>query len=534
LLNCDASGYIAILENFKNVYLKEAENMKAKTIFIFLLVITLLAFFTPLAFAGGGKKEEPVKKEVAPAEAPAKPLPELFSLNDIPEIKNKQPLNTIVETGQVWDKVMPYIDKFTQKTGVKVNVERVASPVVYSKENVELMAGTGYYDVVYVETAWTDEWSDSLYDLEELAEKYDPWGIKGLESDIEHHSPSILICGQSGGKQKVLPFYTYHMGMFIRQDVFDDPTEKANFKKKYGYELKPATTDKELYDQGEFFTRKAGDLLKGKPLKHDIFGLAMMAGAYQINDEISCRIWGMGSDYVTVVRDSAGNLKEYVITLKNKNALKQVFTEYKNELKWASPGCLTANFDFVVAQQGEGRAMIQPHQFSNCFAWTASILKEHVPDGKLGIYPTVGGQPYTGAWSMGVAEATDNPEAAYWLVRYIASYECQEAVMKEGGQLSTRMDVLKAPEWYSEENRYPFGILCDYLVDIWPKQAKYVPDYWYFNTTAGGKVYEMQMDVFHKPMGGEATVDQAVAESVAKTLELTSKFDKGVPIREEK
>ena len=182
--------------------------MRVKTIFICLLVLFLLVCFTSLAFARGAKKEEPKKEEVAPAPSPAKPLPELFGLKDIPEIKNKQTLNTIVETGQVWDKIMPYIDKFTQKTGVKVNVERVASPVVYSKENVELMAGTGYYDVVYVETAWTDEWSDSLYDLEELAGKYDPWGVKGLQTDIEHHSPSILICGQSGGKQKVLPFYT--------------------------------------------------------------------------------------------------------------------------------------------------------------------------------------------------------------------------------------------------------------------------------------------------------------------------------------
>jgi len=43
----------------------------------------------------------------------------------------------------------------------------------------------------------------------------------------------------------------------------------------------------------------------------------------------------------------------------------------------------------------------------------------------------------------------------------------------------------------------------------------------------------MQMDVFHKPMGREATIDEAVEEAVAKTLELTSKFD-DIPIREEK
>jgi multiple sugar transport system substrate-binding protein len=457
-----------------------------------------------------------------------------FGLQDIPEIKNKAALNTIVETGQVWDKVMPYIEEFTKKTGVKVNVERVASPVVYSKENVELMGGTGYYDVVYVETSWTTEWSDYLHKLEELAKQYDPAGVEGLRADIVNHSPSILICGQAYGDQMVVPFYTYHMSMFVRQDVFDDPTEQANFKAKYGYDLKAATTAKELNDQGEFFTRKKGDMLKGKALEHDLFGLAIMAGAYQINDEISCRMWGKGADYATVVRDADGKLKQFVITKKDKDALKETFTEYKNDLQWSSPGCLTANFDFVVAQQGEGRAIIQPHQFSNCFAWTASIIKEKVPDGKLGIYPTVGAQPYTGAWSVGVAKASKNPEAAYWLVRYLASFECHQAVMKEGGQLSTRMDVLSDPMWHDAENQYPFGILCDYLIDSWKQQAQYVPNYWYFNTKAGGKVYEMQMNVFHKPMAGEVSIDDAVNEVVTKTLELTSKFDKTVPISEEK
>ncbi len=459
---------------------------------------------------------------------------EPFGLGDIPPIKNKRTLNTIVETGQVFDKIIPYIEEFTKKTGVQVKVERVASPVVYSKENVELVAGTGYYDLAYVETAWTTEWSPFLYKLKDLANKYDPGKAAAMMKDISNHSPSILIAGQAYGDQMVLPFYTYHMSMFIRQDVFDDPTEKADFKKKFGYDLKPATTWKEINDQGRFFTRKKGELLKGKPLPYDIYGLAMMAGAYQDNDEISCRLWGKGSDYVTVVRDSSGKLKEFVITRKNKQILKETLQEYVSNLQWASPGSLTANFDFVVAQQGEGRAMIQVSQFSNCFAWTAGILKENVPDGKLGVYPTIGEQPYTGAWSFGVAKASKNPEAAYWLVRYLASYQAQEAVMKEGGQLSTRMDVLSDPVWHNAENQYPFGILADYLISSWKKQAPNVPNYWYFNTKAGGKVYDMQMPILAKAISKEASIDAVVAELTAKTIELTSKFDKTVPIREEK
>ena len=86
----------------------------------------------------------------------------------------------------------------------------------------------------------------------------------------------------------------------------------------------------------------------------------MMAGAYQINDEFSCYLWGKGQDYATVIKDASGKVTEYVITKADQAAQLQAMKEYVELLKFASPGCLTANFDFVVADQGEGRAIISP------------------------------------------------------------------------------------------------------------------------------------------------------------------------------
>jgi multiple sugar transport system substrate-binding protein len=45
-------------------------------------------------------------------------------------------------------------------------------------------------------------------------------------------------------------------GWAYRSDLFNDATEKANFKKKYGYELAVPNTWKQFYDIAEFFTRK--------------------------------------------------------------------------------------------------------------------------------------------------------------------------------------------------------------------------------------------------------------------------------------
>jgi multiple sugar transport system substrate-binding protein len=44
-------------------------------------------------------------------------------------------------------------------------------------------------------------------------------------------------------------------GWAYRTDLFNDATEKANFKKKFGYELKPPATWAQLRDMAEFFTR---------------------------------------------------------------------------------------------------------------------------------------------------------------------------------------------------------------------------------------------------------------------------------------
>jgi len=454
-----------------------------------------------------------------------------FSLNDVPELKNKRPIHLILESGEGHDKALPIIEAFTKKTGVLVNVERVASSGVYGKENVELMADTGHYDVVYVETSWTTEWSDYLYKVKDLANKYDPGKTAALEKDLARMSPSILGTGQAYGNQMVLPFYTFDMAMWVRQDVYDDATEKANFKTKYGYDLAPAKTWKELHDQAAFFTRKKGEMLKGKPLDHDLFGLSMQAGAYQDNDETTARLWSMGQDWVTVQKNSAGKITKFVITKANKDALKEALTEYKGDLQWDSPGALTANFDFVVAQIGNGNAIIAPTMWANCTVWADGVLQKNVPGGKIGVYATPGGHPYTGAWSYGVALSAKNPVASYWLVRYLTSYDAGVRMFKEAGLIPGRIDVMETVAKDGPE--YPLGMLAKYHINIWKATGQFIPGYYYYNTKAGGKVYDNQIYVIAPALTGEKSIDQVVSDLTKQTIDLQNKFDKTAPCVEE-
>ena len=47
---------------------------------------------------------------------------EHFSLDDIPEIKNKKPIHVALEAGGGSDLIFPFLEKFSEKTGIKFTV----------------------------------------------------------------------------------------------------------------------------------------------------------------------------------------------------------------------------------------------------------------------------------------------------------------------------------------------------------------------------------------------------------------------------
>ena len=104
-----------------------------------------------------------------------------FTLDDVPEIKNKRPIHVALEAGGGADLIIPFLQKFAEKTGIKVTSESHVFAGLYSKEIIELQGRTGAYDLVVTETSWTNEWEDYLYPMTELAKKYDPAGEAGLK-----------------------------------------------------------------------------------------------------------------------------------------------------------------------------------------------------------------------------------------------------------------------------------------------------------------------------------------------------------------
>jgi len=185
-----------------------------------------------------------------------------FGLKDIPEIKNKKAIH--VALADLADICVPYLKKFTEKTGVEVTHEIIVFNALYAKEIMELQARTGAYDIVVTESSWTNEWKNYLYPIGDLSLKYDPKGLTGLQGYLAGFDPGMLrMASTRDGVLMGIPVQTYTMVMAYRKDVFEHPAEMANFKKIYGYDLAPAITWEQILNQAEFFTREKGNKLKG-------------------------------------------------------------------------------------------------------------------------------------------------------------------------------------------------------------------------------------------------------------------------------
>ena len=445
-----------------------------------------------------------------------------FNLSDIPEIKNKNPINVALEAGGAADLIIPYLQKFSDATGIPVTSESMVFATIYSKEVVELQGRTGAYDVVVTETSWTNEWKEYLYPLNELAEKYEPNGIAGLKNYLNSHDKGLLRMASSrDGVLVGVPYYTYTQISIYRDDLFKDSIEKANFKSTYGYDLAPATTWEQLRDQGEFFTRKKGEKLKGEVLDKDFYGLSLMAGRFpHVQDELSAMIWSKGGHWASPVRQN-GKLVGFKITDKDKEILKWAFTNYRNLMQFAPPGTENAFWDFATAQFVEGNTAIIPLMYNGLWNWASDVAIEN-SGARAAATSVVGSRPYTGAFHFAPARDTDNPEGAYWLLKYIGSYLTQKEMI-EGGWAGTNRAVLSGSDMTIDNKYKEYGWIQPTLKQ-WAVQSGDVEDYLHFNSAAFGKLYEQQTIIGHENATGVKTPEQSVAAWVKSFHRIQKKF----------
>jgi multiple sugar transport system substrate-binding protein len=277
--------------------------------------------------------EQPAAEQPAATEAPAAEQPAATT-----ECKDEDrvQINWSTIAGFYTDAMESIIADFEATHCIKVNIIGIDNAQLYDKQVIELVGKTGAYDVVNIEAMEKAEFAENGFLL-----PMDDYLKEHPEAQYEDIAPIIQdLTTKYKGKIWGLPYYTYTAGWFGRCDLLEDPTEQAAFKEKYGYDLAIPTTWEQHRDITEFFTRKAGDKLKGETLTKDFYGVGLMAGRFQeIQDELSAFIWAYGGNWL---KDDG--------TLDQENVTKALKWYVEELLPYAPPAALTVTYDGVMNQ----------------------------------------------------------------------------------------------------------------------------------------------------------------------------------------
>jgi ABC-type glycerol-3-phosphate transport system substrate-binding protein len=147
--------------------------------------------------------------------------------------------------------IQDLLPEFKAKTGIDVDIEAISYIDMHSKLVPQLSSPSGgSYDAIVVDFYWVAEFTKAgwLMPLDDL--------IKKDNVDTSVYLPSLMnLVGKVNGVTYMLPFYNYSMGIIYRKDLLGDPKEQADYKAKYGIDLKIPTTWDEYKKQVEFFSR---------------------------------------------------------------------------------------------------------------------------------------------------------------------------------------------------------------------------------------------------------------------------------------
>jgi multiple sugar transport system substrate-binding protein len=148
-------------------------------------------------------------------------------------------------------------------------------------------------------------------------------------------------------------------GFAYRTDLFNNPTEKANFKKKYGYELKAPDTWKQFYDAAEFFTRP----------EQQQWGLAIYT--QKDYDAITMGVETVLFSYGMDWQDKNNNVQGVVNSKEGIAAVQMYHDLYQ---KFSAPGLSNAFFPDMNDAYVNGKAVMQ----MNYFAFLPMLLSKEL------------------------------------------------------------------------------------------------------------------------------------------------------------
>jgi len=356
-------------------------------------------------------------------------------------------------------------DAFSLQNNIKMEAEMVALELhdLYETTISDKGLKEGKWDIAHINTDWIYDAANenavlNLFNLigENPPENY-PFGWHKSLLHLQKLSNGIFG----------LPFHDGPECLIYRKDLFENETEKENFKKQFGYELSTPKTWQEFAEIATFFNRP----------EQNLYGtvFANYPDGHNMVFDFCLQLWTHGGSLLN---------KKNQIDIHNEAAIKALdfYRKMVNDKNAVHPksrefGSVEAGLAFA-----EGQAAMAINWFG--FASMAEVIDESKVKGKIDItsLPSDPGCKTASLnvyWLYTIGSGSKHKKLAYNFLRFATTPESDKLLTKEGG-IGCRKSTWKDEEintlipFYHKLEMLHENALTLPQTPIWPKVAELI------------------------------------------------------------
>lgn len=321
----------------------------------------------------------------------------------------------------------------------------------------------GDWDIAHLNTDWIFDAANAkaVLDLNPLIDENAP------QNYPEGWHQSLLHLQQINGGTYGLPFHDGPECLIYRKDLFENPIEKQNFKKQFGYDLHPPKTWTEFTQIAEFFNRP----------KDNLYGcvFANYPDGHNMVFIFCLLFWTKGGSLLNSRNQIDINRPEAVAALdyyrkisNNKNAVHPQSIDF---------GSVEAGMAFA-----KGEVAMSINWFG--FASMCEVIEESKVKGKVNIAELPHDENHETAslnvyWLYTIGTGSKHQKLAYDFIRFATTPESDKLLTTEGG-IGCRKSTWNDPEinktipYYHKLELLHETALTLPQTPIWPKVAELI------------------------------------------------------------
>ena len=417
----------------------------------------------------------------------------------------------------------------TGDTEIKLTLDFIPWDNFYTNVAASLTSGEQKYSMIVSDSQWLGAFIEGGY-FQKL-NKYidaDP-ELQAIFDDMHQgYKEGYTTYPYKSENYYGFPQFPDNYVNFYRTDIFCNPDENAAFRAKYGKKLPCTYADWEIvvwddiFDINEFLTRKKGEMLAGKVLEDDMFGVTYQAGkAYDFSSmQINGFFWQYGGD---IWREDQ-QPDAQAIGVVNSDINVAALTKYLDLLGTMHPSHKTGGMGIFEMQAlylegkiasminwvGLGAPVVDPnlskvHDITG-YARQPGTMQD---DGTISRWANLGGQPFVLTTWM----TDDEIDAAFKIIKWWLSFDTQIAAVKAGGQSCMKSII------YSDGYNALAPWNAAYVASMdWQKDVWHIPEFF--------ELLTQQQEEFDKAITGQQDAKTTLDNIAAFQQELLEEVDR--------